>query len=449
MTKNMTVGSPTKLILMFSFPLLIGNVFQQFYNMVDAIIVGRALGVEALAAVGATGSINFLVLGFVMGITSGFSVLVAQSFGAQDYTRLRQTVAISITLCTFVTILMTGIAVLGARPMLELMKTPDNIIDDAVKYIAVIYWGIVAAMAYNMAAGILRALGDSKTPLYFLIVSSILNVILDIVFIVVFNSGVVGAAYATVIAQGVSALLCILYIIRKFPILHLHKKDWTFSFSLAGRLFSIGLPMALQFSITAIGVMVLQSAVNGFGSTAVGAYTAASKVEQLATQPMQTLGTTMATYCGQNMGASRYDRIKAGMHSASIIAIATTVFAILVVVLGGNTIVGWFVSNPTEDVLHWAQTYLRTISFFFIFLSFLFLYRNALQGVGLSFVPLMAGVGEFVTRIIMALFFAQNNYVMICLASPFAWIAAYVLLAIKYYFYSSRELKMHIANMKS
>ncbi|MFQ9510556.1 MAG: MATE family efflux transporter, partial [Lachnospiraceae bacterium] len=345
--------------------------------------------------------------------------------------------------------LMTGIAVLGARPMLELMKTPDNIIDDAVKYIAVIYWGIVAAMAYNMAAGILRALGDSKTPLYFLIVSSILNVILDIVFIVVFNSGVVGAAYATVIAQGVSALLCILYIIRKFPILHLHKKDWTFSFSLAGRLFSIGLPMALQFSITAIGVMVLQSAVNGFGSTAVGAYTAASKVEQLATQPMQTLGTTMATYCGQNMGASRYDRIKAGMHSASIIAIATTVFAILVVVLGGNTIVGWFVSNPTEDVLHWAQTYLRTISFFFIFLSFLFLYRNALQGVGLSFVPLMAGVGEFVTRIIMALFFAQNNYVMICLASPFAWIAAYVLLAIKYYFYSSRELKMHIANMKS
>lgn len=449
MTKNMTVGSPTKLILMFSFPLLIGNVFQQFYNMVDAIIVGRALGVGALAAVGATGSINFLVLGFVMGITSGFSVLVAQSFGAQDYTRLRQTVAISITLCTFVTILMTGIAVLGARPMLELMKTPDNIIDDAVKYIAVIYWGIVAAMAYNMAAGILRALGDSKTPLYFLIVSSILNVILDIVFIVVFNSGVVGAAYATVIAQGVSAILCILYIIRKFPILHLHKKDWTFSFSLAGRLFSIGLPMALQFSITAIGVMVLQSAVNGFGSTAVGAYTAASKVEQLATQPMQTLGTTMATYCGQNMGASRYDRIKAGMHSASIIAIATTVFAILVVVLGGNTIVGWFVSNPTEDVLHWAQTYLRTISFFFIFLSFLFLYRNALQGVGLSFVPLMAGVGEFVTRIIMALFLAQNNYVMICLASPFAWIAAYVLLAIKYYFYSSRELKMQIANMKS
>lgn len=448
MTKDMTVGSPIKLILMFSLPLLIGNVFQQFYNMVDAIIVGQALGVDALAAVGATGSINFLVLGFVMGITSGFSVLVAQSFGAQDNARLRQTVAMSITLSIFVTVITTIVSVIGARPMLRLMKTPDNILDDAVKYIAVIYWGIVATMAYNMAAGILRALGDSKTPLYFLIVSSILNVILDIVFIVGFKSGVVGAAYATVIAQGVSAILCIIYIIKKFPILHLHREDWAFSFPLARRLFSIGLPMALQFSITAIGVMVLQSAINGFGSTVVGAYTAASKVEQLATQPMQTLGTTMATYCGQNMGAGRYDRIKAGMRSASIIAIATTLFAILVVVLGGNTIVKWFVSNPTQDVMHWAETYLRIIAIFFIFLSFLFLYRNALQGIGLSFIPLMAGVGEFVTRIVVALFLAQNNYIMICLASPLAWIAAYVLLAVKYYFYN-KELKIKIENMKS
>lgn len=447
MTKDMTVGNPLKLIIFFSIPLLIGNVFQQFYNMVDAIIVGNTLGVDALAAVGATGSINFLVLGFVTGITSGFAVPIAQSFGAQDYDELRHRVAMSITLSIIVTIITTIASVLGTRAMLEVMKTPENIFPDAELYIKIIYWGIIATMAYNMAAGVLRALGDSKTPLYFLVISSILNVILDYVFIIGFGTGVEGAAYATVISQAVSAICCIVYIIKKFPILHLKKKDWEFKIITAIKLFGIGLPMALQFSVTAIGVMVLQSAINVQGSAVVGAYTAASKVEQLSTQPMVTLGTTMATYCGQNLGAGRYDRIKVGMKYATWLCIGTAVFAFVVVVFGGEFVVRLFVSNPSVEVLNAADTYLKIIAPYFIFLSFLFLHRNALQGVGLSIVPLLAGVAEFVTRIVVAMFLSDGVYKIICLASPFAWVAAAVLLAMRYAIYN-RELKQKVLKIE-
>lgn len=440
MTKDMTVGNPLKLMIFFSIPLLIGNVFQQLYNMVDAIIVGNTLGVDALAAVGATGSINFLVLGFATGITSGFAVPIAQSFGARDYDELRHRVAMSIILSVFITIITTIASVLGTKAMLQVMKTPENIFKDAELFIKIIYWGIVATMAYNMAAGILRALGDSKTPLYFLVLSSILNVILDYVFILAFHTGVEGAAYATVISQAVSAICCIVYIIKKFPILHLKRKDFTFKVSTAMRLFSVGLPMALQFSVTAIGVMVLQSAINLQGSAVVGAYTAASKVEQLSTQPMVTLGTTMATYCGQNLGAGRYDRIKDGMKYATWLCIGTAIFAIVVVIFGGEMIVRLFVSNPTEEVLQAADTYLSIIAPFFPFLSFLFLYRNALQGVGLSIIPLCAGVAEFFTRIAVAMFLANGVYKVICLASPFAWVAAAVMLWVRYFMYH-KELK--------
>ncbi|MGL5641052.1 MAG: MATE family efflux transporter, partial [Paraclostridium sp.] len=260
MTKDMTTGNPVKLILYFSIPLLIGNIFQQFYSMVDTIIVGRFLGVKALAAVGSTGSMIFLIIGFVLGLTSGFSVLVSQRFGANDEEGVKNAVGSAITLSIIMTIIITIISVFTARPLLNIINTPADIIDDAHSYIIVIYFGIFATFFYNMIAGVLRALGDSKTPLYFLIIASILNIVLDLVFIVNLSMGVAGAAYATVISQGVSGILCLIYTSKKFPILKLEKRHFKYEATYFKKHLSIGIPMALQFSITAIGAIILQGA---------------------------------------------------------------------------------------------------------------------------------------------------------------------------------------------
>lgn len=281
--KDMTKGEPFKLILWFSIPLLLGNIFQQLYSMVDTIIVGKVIGTQALAAVGTTGPLNFLVLGFASGITSGFAVLVAQKFGAGNEWDMRKAVASAITLTALFTLALTLMSVLGTKALLKMINTPDDIFEDAYKYIVVIFGGIFTMMLYNLTACILRAIGDSKTPLYFLIVSSLLNIILDLVFIINFNMGVAGAAWATVISQGVSAVLCLIYMLKKYPVLRLTKKDFRAEDTawMYGRHLGIGLPMAFQFSITAIGTVILQGALNLFGSTTIAAYTAACKVEQL------------------------------------------------------------------------------------------------------------------------------------------------------------------------
>lgn len=280
--------------------------------MADTIVVGRSIGVDALAAVGSTGAISFLVLGFVIGLTGGFSVVVAQKFGAGDEQEVRRAVAMSVYLSVLLTIVLTAVSVLCTRPLLNFMQTPANIYDDAYAYIVVIFAGTGATIFYNLLSGVLRALGDSRTPLYFLILSSVINVALDLVFILVFGMGVAGAAYATVAAQVLSGLLCLLYMAKKFPILRFHKSDWAWNGRLVVHHLRLGLPMAFQFSVTAIGVMILQGAINGFGSSVVAGYTAASKVEQLTTQPMMTFGITMATYGGQNLGAA--GSIASGRH---------------------------------------------------------------------------------------------------------------------------------------
>ena len=313
MTRDMTVGNPVKLIVSFSIPLLIGNLFQQLYSMVDAVIVGQFLGVDALAAVGTTGPLSFLILGFVMGMTGGFSVLVAQRFGAGDYDGMRHTVAMSVLLSVVLCIVMTALSVAVCRPLLVAMNTADNIIDMAYDYIIVIFAGTFANILYNLLSGILRALGDSRTPLYFLILSSLLNVVLDIFCVVNLQMGVAGAGYATVLSQFISGLLCLLYMMKKFPILHLQKKDWVFRRATCLHLLKVGAPMAFQFSITAIGVITLQGAVNSFGSSVTAGFTAASKVETLTQQLMSTLSTTTATFVGQNLGAGKMHRIREGV----------------------------------------------------------------------------------------------------------------------------------------
>ena len=434
MTKDMTTGNPVKLILLFSIPLLIGNIFQQFYSMVDTIIVGRFIGVDALAAVGSTGSMSFLINGFVVGLTSGFAVLVSQKFGAKDEEGLKKAVASALVLALIATGIVTLVSVLLAKPMLHLMNTPDNIIDDANAYIIIIYAGTIATVVYNIIAGILRALGDSKTPLYFLIVASILNIVLDIVFIVNFSMGVAGAAWATIISQGVSGLLCIIYTYKKYKILRLKKEDFKVKSRVYKKHLKIGIPMALQFSITAIGIMTVQGALNVFGSSAIAAYTAASKVLQIVMQPAITFGVTMATYCGQNLGAKNYIRIKEGVKKCTEISVITSIIAGIILVFGGKFFVGLFIENPDASILAYAQECLNYSAIFFIPLGLIFIYRNALQGMGESFVPMMAGAFELIARAVVAFTLPSFiGYTGICLADPVAWLSSAIPLGIYYF----------------
>lgn len=434
MTNDMTKGNPVKLILLFSIPLLIGNVFQQFYSMVDTIIVGRFVGVDALAAVGSTGSMVFLVNGFATGLTSGFAVLVSQKFGAKDENGLRKAVASAVTLTVISVIVVTLVSLIGAKPLLKLMNTPENIMGDAYTYIKIIYGGVVATVAYNLIASILRALGDSKTPLYFLIVSSVLNVILDLVFIINFKMGVAGAAYATIISQGISAILCLIYTYKKFIILRLKKEDFKVKRSYYHKHLKIGIPMALQFSITAIGIMTVQGALNVFGSIVIASYTAASKALQLVMQPAITFGVTMATYCGQNLGAKEYGRIKEGVKECTKISVITSIIAGAVLIFLGKYFVMMFITNPDAEILKYAQQVLDISAIFFIPLGLIFIYRNALQGIGDSFVPMMAGVYELVARAIVAFTLPKYlRFMGICLADPVAWFAAVIPLGITYF----------------
>ena len=444
MTKNMTSGNPLKIILLFSVPVLLGNLFQQFYNMVDTIIVGQYLGEDALAAVGSTGCLMFLVLGFANGIAQGFGVMVSHAFGAKDFPRLKHYVALSLMLTVIISVILTIPTVAASRVFLEWMKTPENIIGIADSYIKVIFGGIILTMSYNVASGILRGIGDSKTPLYFLILSSVLNIVLDIFFIVVVKLGAPGAAYATIIAQGVSALLCFIYMFHKYIILKTRKEDYYLDASGVFHMLSVGVPMALNYSITAVGTMILQGAVNVFGSSVVAAFTAASKVENLSTQTMPTLGTAISTYCGQNLGAGRHDRIYEGMKKGFYICILLAAGASAVCVFLGRFIVSWFVSNPSEDIFNYAMQYLTTIAWCMLPLAWIFLYRNALQGLNRGFVPMISGVVELVCRVLVIMITLKPfGYWAVRLASPITWIFTGLLLIVTYYVWEYRDRKAH------
>ena len=434
MTNDMTQGSPLKIFIFFSIPLLIGNIFQQLYSMVDTIIVGRFVGVDALAAVGSTGSMFFLVNGMILGLTSGFGVLVSQKFGAKDEEGVKKAVASNITLTLISTFLMTVIALIVKNPLLRMMNTPENIFDNANTYITIIFAGLITQALYNMSAGILRALGDSKTPLYFLIISSILNVILDLVFIINFKMGVSGAAYATNIAQGFSAVLCLIYSYKRFQVLRLKKEDFKVETHYYTKHLKIGVPMGLQFSVTAVGIIIVQSAINVFGSIVIASYTASSKVLQLVMQPSISFGVTIATYAGQNLGAGRFDRIKNGMKIMNKVSIVTSLIAGAILIFLGKYFVTLFIENPTPEIFSYAQQVFNYSAVFFIPLGFIFVYRNVLQGMGESFVPMMAGVYELVARSIVAFTLPKFiGFTGICLSDPIAWIAAAVPLMITYY----------------
>lgn len=433
MTKKMTEGSPGKLIVMFTIPLLIGNIFQQLYSMVDTLIVGRTLGVNALAAVGCTGSIVFLIIGFAMGVSSGLAIITAQRFGARDESGLRKSVAAGAWISLGVTIILTIIAVPFARQILQLMNTPPEIIDEAYNYLVVIFAGIITSMLFNFLSNIIRALGDSKTPLLFLIIACVINIVLDFAFILLCDMGVAGAAWATVVAQLSSGLMCLWYIKKKLPILHLKKEDWRVtSWDLKQHL-RVALPMGFQMSIIAIGAVVLQFVLNGLGSVAVAAFSAAQRIDQIATQPMNSFGTTMATYAAQNYGAGKIDRIRKGVFQCCLISVGFSIVMGLVNIFAGYQLAGFFVGSGQSGVQSMAQTYLQINGALYFVLALLFVYRFTLQGLGKGLMPTVAGVVELVMRTLAAIFLTSAlGFAGACWASPLAWIGACIPLIIDY-----------------
>lgn len=435
MVKDMTTGNSLKLILAFSVPMLLGNLFQQFYNMVDSIVVGKYVSTNALAAVGATGSLNFLVIGFVMGICTGFNIKVSQAFGSGNHSEMRSYIINGTYLCAFFTIILTGLTLLFTRPVLVLMRTPSVILDDAYNYIIIVFAGIFVIMAYNYLSCIQRALGDSRTPLYFLIVASLINIVLDLVFVLHFHMGVKGVGYATVIAQGIAALLCLLYMKKHYSILNFTKEELHFDWNKCKQLMGIGVPMALQFSITAIGSIILQIAVNSLGPNSVAAVTAANRLQIMFTQPLETLGLTMATFCGQNLGANKLNRIQDGIRIALKLSISYCLILLVVMMVFAPKFSLLFVNAGETEVITKTVEFLRINSCFYMALGILFILRNSLQGLGFSILPMFAGVVELVGRSVVAICFVTFfHYRAVCIASPVAWILADILLVVVYYY---------------
>lgn len=447
---DMTSGSPMKMILSFTFPIFIGNVFQQFYNMADTVIVGKFVGTKALAAVGSTGTIMFLIYGFVVGMTAGFTVLTAQKFGAGDMKAMRQTVAGASILSLIVGLILTAAFMILMKPWLMAMNTPADIFADAYAYIMIVSAGILAQMLYNLLASILRALGNSKIPLYFLILSALLNIVLDLVLIIVFHMGAAGAAVATVVSQGVSGLLCLIYIAKCVPVLRMSRDDWRPSGYLLKTQIRIGIPMALQYSITAIGTMMVQSSLNILGSTLVAAYTAANKIEQVVSQAYVALGTTLATYSAQNIGAGDVPRIRQGFKATTWIGVIYSFAAAALVMTVGKYMTYLFVSEDVELIMESVDLYLKCAGSLFIPLAIVNIYRNGIQGLGYGLLPMMAGVAELVGRGVMSVIAAQQkSYLGVCLASPAAWVLAAALLIGMYFYVIKIDLKKIFPGQKS
>lgn len=440
-TKDMTNGSPMKLILQFCIPLFFGMLFQQFYSMMDTVIVGKFLGVNALAAVGATGSINFMIIGFCMGVCNGFAIPVAQQFGAGDYHALRKYVANS----AWLTIAFAGVMTVGVcalcRQILMWMNTPSDIMDGAYGYIFIIFLGIPVTYLYNLLSGIIRSLGDSKSPLIFLVFSSILNIALDMALILVFRMGVAGAAWATVISQAISGIACLIYMMKRFEILKITKEEWRLDGKYAAVLCNMGIPMGLQYSITAIGSVILQTAVNMLGSTAVASIAAASKIGLFFCCPFEAMGSTMATYAGQNVGAGKLDRISKGIKSTCIMGLVYSVAAFVLLTVFGTTIALLFVDASETLILQNVRWFLMINSAFFFPLALVNIVRFTIQGLGFSRLAILAGVCEMAARSIVGLGFVPVfSYIAACFASPIAWICADLFL-IPAYLYVMKKLR--------
>ena len=440
--KDLTTGSPFRLIFGFAVPMLLGYLFQQFYNMVDTIIVGQCLGVTALAAVGSTGSINFMINGFCTGVCSGFAIPVAQKFGAGDEKGLRRFVANAGWLSLIFSIIMTTVIGLLCMDILRWMDTPEDIIQGAYDYIFVIFLGIPVTYLYNLLAGIIRSLGDSRTPVYFLLLSSALNVVLDFYSILGLGMGVEGPALATVFSQGVSAVLCLIYMMKRYPILRMSPEERRPDGNLMKILCGMGIPMGLQYSITAIGSVVLQTAVNSLGSMAVAAVSTGSKVSQFFCCPFDALGGTMATWAGQNVGAKKLDRVKKGTWTACLLGFAYSLLAFVILLFGGKYIALLFLDPEETEIIGRVSQFLIGNSMFYIPLTLVNVLRFSIQGMGFSGFAILAGVCEMVARAFVGFVLVPSfGFLPACFASPLAWICADLFL-IPAFFHCLKKLRI-------
>ena len=427
--KDMTVGSPMKLILNFCIPVYFGMLFQQFYSIVDTMIVGKVLGVDALAAVGATGSLTFMIIGLCNGIASGFAIPIAQRFGAKDEKGLKAAIANGIYLGIIIFTIITILVTVFCFPILRMMNTPANIIEESHKYLFIIFMGLPVTFFYNYFSGVMRSLGNSKTPLYFLLAASGLNIVLDVVCIITFGMGVEGAAYATVFSQLVAAIGSGIYMWKKYAVLHMTSKERKVNFKSMGTLMYMGLPMGLQYSITAIGTVFMQIAVNGLGSVSVAAVTAGIRIDSFFFAIFDALGATMATFGGQNVGARKLERVKKGLGCACIIGSVYSAFAFVILNLTSPKLALLFVDASETALIANIVKYTMFESAFFIPLALVNCIRYMIQGMGFSMFAFCAGIMELIARSSVALILVPMlGFTGACLAGPIAWIMADVYL---------------------
>lgn len=420
--KNMTEGNTAKLILMFAIPVLLGNVFQQFYNMADTMMVGQILGVQALAAMGAGAALSNLVIGLTSGVSMGVSIMIAQFYGAKDEKNMKIAIAGCIKLCAIIGVVIVLVGMLIKRPLLQLLQTPASIINMTDTYLTIIILGLIVTMAYNAMASMLRSIGDSKTPLYFLIIASLTNVALDYVFIANLGMGIAGAGYATVISQMLSVVLCFLYMKKKYPMFILHKGDYHVDSVIFKRQLSMGISMGLMNSIVSIGSVVLQSAVNGLGELTIAAHTAARKVVEMFMQPLVSIAIADTTFVSQNLGAKKYKRIREGLKQSVFMSVIWVVVVIVVSYTCIDGLLALLVNAKQSKVIELATYYCRITSVFYLILSVLFIYRNALQGMGNGRIPIVSSCIEMIVKIIATFtLIPYTAYTGVCLAEPIAW----------------------------
>ena len=434
--KDMTTGKPLPLILSFSLPLMVGNIFQQLYTVVDTMVVGKALGVDALAALGTTDWLYWMWLGMIQGVTQGFGILMAREFGAKRFESLRSVVGSSVTLSALSAVLFLILGQLAAEPVLQLLNTPSQIMDGSLLYLRIMFLGIPIVMAYNLLATVLRSLGDGQTPLYAMIVAAISNILLDLLFVLVLHWGIAGAAIATLIAQGISGVYCLLKI-RKIDFLTLKKKDFSLQAAMAGRLLSLGSPMAAQNAIIAVGGMIIQGVVNGYGVAFIGGFTAANKLYGVLEIAATSYGYAMITYVGQNLGAAKVNRIKSGMKWATTVALATSAVIASVMLIFGRSIVSAFISGTPEEAaaaIEVGVTYLSIMSICLPILYILHVTRSAVQGMGNTVLPMVSGIAEFIMRtggvLLLPAIMGENG---IFAAEVSAWLGADLILIPSYF----------------
>ncbi len=444
--RSMTEGNPGKLILGFSIPLMAGNIFQQLYTVVDTMVVGKFLGVQALAALGAADWLNWMMLGIIQGLTQGFGIRMAQEFGARDYKGLRRTAGGSGLLAVLAAVILVIGGQWMARPVLVLLQTPKEILGDTLLYIRIMFLGVPIVMAYNLLACMLRSMGDSKTPLNAMIIASLINIGLDVLFVFEFQWGIGGAAFATLIAQLISSVFC-LWHIRRIEILRISRGDIRLDGELARRLLGLGFPMAFQNAIIAVGGMIVQAVVNRFGVVFIAGFTATNKLYGLLEIAATSYGYSVVTYVGQNLGAGKMKRIKDGTRAAVLISIVTALVIAAVMIFFGKVILGWFISGTPrqmEEAMEIAYMYLVIMSGMLPILYILHVVRSAIQGMGNTFLPMLSGVAEFIMRTgsawLIPLVLGERG---IFWAEPLAWLGADVVLIISY-FVVIREMERRI-----